>query len=120
MLSRNQLRIRVHRRLRRRLQGSGARPRVNVYRSLQHIYLQAIDDLSGTTLAAFSTNEKAWRDAHGGARCTVAAAKEVGAEMARRLKQRGIESIVLDRGGYRYHGVIKAVADSLRAAGLRF
>jgi len=120
MSSRNQLRKRVQRRVRRKLAGSSERPRLNIYRSLQHVYLQAIDDRKGVTLAAFSTNEKSWRAAHRGARNSVAAASDVGAEMARRLKERGIEQIVFDRGGYRYHGVVKAVAETLRSAGLRF
>jgi len=120
MLSRNLTRKRVHRRLRRKLSGTSQRPRLNVYRSLQHVYLQAIDDHTGSTLVTFSTNEKGWRVSHRASRNTVAAAQDVGGEMARRLKQRGIEEVVFDRGGYRYHGVVKAVAESLRSAGLRF
>ena len=112
---RNEIRQRVHARIRRKMQGTAERPRLNVYRSLNHIYAQVIDDASGTTLVAASS--KASKLKTGG---NVAAAKEVGKLVAERAKEKGVSKVVFDRGGYLYHGRIKALADAAREAGLDF
>ena len=105
----------VHRRIRRKVQGTGARPRLAIYRSLNHIYAQIIDDEAGRTIAAASTTEKDLRGATGG---NVEAAARVGRAIAERALSKGVESVVFDRGGYRYHGRVKALADAAREAGL--
>ena len=105
----------VHRRIRRKVQGTGARPRLAIYRSLNHIYAQIIDDEAGRTIAAASTTEKDLRGASGG---NVEAAARVGRAIAERALSKGVESVVFDRGGYRYHGRVKALADAAREAGL--
>ena len=105
----------VHRRIRRKVQGTGARPRLAIYRSLNHIYAQIIDDEAGRTIAAASTTEKDLRGATGG---NVEAAARVGRAIAERALSKGVESVVFDRGGYRYHGRVKALTDAARAAGL--
>lgn len=112
---RNEIRQRVHTRIRRRLAGTAERPRLNVYRSLNHIYAQVIDDLQGVTLVSAST--VAAKSKTGG---NVAAAKEIGKQIAERAKEKGITKVVFDRGGYLYHGRIKALADAAREAGLEF
>ena len=113
--SKNQVRQRIHRRIRRRLAGTPARPRLAVFRSVKHIYAQVIDDAQGHTLVAASSNEK--NGANGG---NVAGAKVIGKLVAERAKDKGINAVVFDRGGYRYHGRVKALADAARAAGLEF
>jgi large subunit ribosomal protein L18 len=105
----------VHTRIRKKVRGSAERPRLAIFRSLNHIYAQVIDDDSGVTLASASTTEKDLRGATGG---NVEAARRVGAAIAERLKEKGITSVVFDRGGFRYHGRVKALADAARAAGL--
>src|ERR1700727_2766400 len=110
---RNESRQRVHSRIRRKMQGTAERPRLNVYRSLNHIYAQVIDDASGVTLVSAST--KAANLKTGG---NVAAAKEVGKQVAERAKEKGVKKVVFDRGGYLYHGRIKALDDVAREAGL--
>jgi large subunit ribosomal protein L18 len=118
-LSRNAHRQRVHLRVRTRVAGSPERPRLCVYRSLNHIYAQVIDDGTGRTLAAASSLDKETRkQVKGGG--NVAAAKVVGKEIAGRARAAGIEHVVFDRGGYMYHGRIKALADAAREAGLKF
>ncbi|HTW44530.1 MAG TPA: 50S ribosomal protein L18 [Acidobacteriaceae bacterium] len=112
---RNEIRQRVHARIRAKLQGTSERPRLNVYRSLNHIYAQVIDDTNGATLVSAST--VAAKIKTGG---NVAAAKEVGKLVAERAKEKGISRVVFDRGGYLYHGRIKALADAAREAGLEF
>jgi large subunit ribosomal protein L18 len=118
-ISKNKTRRRIHQRLRQRMQGSSERPRLNVYRSLNHIYAQVIDDASGKTLAAASTTQGKKKDAKrtGG---NVASAKEVGKTIAQRAQEKGVKKVVFDRGGYLYHGRIKALADAAREAGLEF
>jgi large subunit ribosomal protein L18 len=111
-------RQRRHRRIRVALNGTSQRPRLNVFRSLQHIYAQVIDDTTGTTLAAASTNEPDTRTSLSGTKSARAAA--VGKTIAERAKQKGISTVVFDRGGYLYHGRIKALADAAREAGLEF
>jgi large subunit ribosomal protein L18 len=118
-ISKNKIRRRIHQRLRQRMQGSSERPRLNVYRSLNHIYAQVIDDASGKTVAAASTMHGKKKDAKrtGG---NVASAKEVGKMIAQRAQEKGVKKVVFDRGGYLYHGRIKALADAAREAGLEF
>lgn len=116
--SKDKVRRRVHQRIRTKLAGSTERPRLNVYRSLNHIYVQVIDDSSGTTLASASTAKgKKGSKKTGG---NVASAKEIGKEIAQRAQEKGIKKVVFDRGGYLYHGRIKALADAAREAGLEF
>ena len=117
MASRNRAEVRsaIHTRIRHKVRGTGARPRLTVYRSLNHIYAQLIDDDSAKTLAAASTNEKALRGSTGG---NIEAAKRVGQAIAERALSAGINSVVFDRGGYLYHGRVKALTDAARAAGL--
>jgi large subunit ribosomal protein L18 len=117
--SKDQTRRRIHQRMRNRLEGSQERPRLNVYRSLNHIYAQVIDDGSGVTLVSASTvqGRKKGEKRTGG---NVASAKEVGKTIAQRAQEKGIKKVVFDRGGYLYHGRIKALADAAREAGLEF
>ena len=117
--SKNQTRQRVHDRIRKKVIGTAERPRLNVYRSLYHIYAQVIDDLKGVTVAAASTAEgkKKGERVTGG---NVASAKTVGKKIAELAKQKGITKVVFDRGGYIYHGRVKALADAAREAGLQF
>jgi large subunit ribosomal protein L18 len=117
-ITKNEKRGHVHERIRKRLQGTSERPRLNVYRSLNHIYVQVIDDLAGKTLVSASTAEgkKETRGTGG----NVAAAKAVGKTIAERAKAKGVTKVVFDRGGYIYHGRVKALADAAREAGLKF
>jgi large subunit ribosomal protein L18 len=117
--SRNKLRVRRHARVRKRITGVAERPRLSVFRSLHHIYVQLIDDATGVTLAAASTREK---DIAQGlaSRKSAGAAEKVGQAIAERAKSKGISAVVFDRGGYKYHGRIKALADAARGAGLEF
>src|ERR1019366_6899131 len=112
---RNAIRQRVHDRIRRKLSGTTERPRLNVYRSLNHIYAQVIDDQKGETLVSASTMSLKLKT--GG---NVAAAKEIGKAVAEKAVEKGIKKVVFDRGGYLYHGRIKALADAAREAGLEF
>ena len=112
-------RIRSHNRIRRKISGSAARPRLAVFRSLKQIYVQAIDDENGHTLASASTLEKAVRG-EGKSGGNIAAAKIVGEAIAKRLLEQGVENAVFDRGGLVYHGRVKAVAEAAREAGLKF
>ncbi len=113
--SRDEIRRRVHDRIRHKLRGSAERPRLAVFRSLKHIYVQLIDDGEGRTLAAASSAEK---DGPNGG--NVAGAKQIGKLIAKRAAEKGIKKIVFDRGGFLYHGRIKALADAAREAGLEF
>ncbi len=108
-----------HQRLRRYVRGSATRPRLAVFRSLQHIYAQLIDDDAGRTVLAVDSRSKEFRERHpaGG---NVTAAKAVGDLLAQKAKAQGIERVVFDRGGYKYHGRVKALADAARAGGLTF
>lgn len=115
---RDVIRKRVHTRIREKLAGTAERPRLNVYRSLNHIYTQLIDDAAGVTIASASTlGKKADAKKAGG---NIAAATEVGKLIATRAQEKGIKKVVFDRGGYLYHGRIKALADAAREAGLEF
>ena len=111
-------RHRRHRRIRLKLSGIPDRPRLSVFRSLQHIYAQVIDDTTGTTLASASTNEPDTRASFTGSKTE--RARGVGQTIAQRAKEKGINSVVFDRGGYMYHGRVKALADAAREAGLEF
>lgn len=118
-LSRNAHRQRVHLRVRTRVTGTAERPRLCVYRSLGHIYAQLIDDRTGRTLASASSLDKEMRkQLKGGG--NVAAAKVVGKAIAERARAAGLELVVFDRGGYKYHGRVQALAESAREAGLKF
>ena len=131
--SKNQKRDHIHDRIRKKMQGTAERPRLNVYRSLNHIYAQVIDDLHGTTLVSASSAEgkKAEGKKAEGAKAegekkarrtggNVAAAKALGKVIAERAKAKGVTKVVFDRGGYIYHGRVKALADAAREAGLQF
>ena len=121
-IAKNEVRQRVHKRIRRKLYGTSERPRLNVYRSLNHVYAQLIDDMSGKTVVAANSREGTG-PAAGAKKKTggnVAAAKEVGKLIAERAKAKGVEKVVFDRGGYLYHGRVKALADAAREAGLQF
>ena len=117
-ISKDKTRQRIHGRLRQRLVGSAERPRLNVYRSLNHIYAQVIDDSRGVTVAAASTAQGKKGDRRAGG--NLASAKEIGKQIAQRALEKGIKKVVFDRGGYLYHGRIKALADAAREAGLEF
>jgi len=114
---RNETRRRIQNRIRRKIRGEAARPRLAVFRSQKHIYAQVVDDLLGRTLAAAGSSEKDFPAPKGG---TVASAKEVGKRVAQRAQEKGIRAVAFDRGGYQYHGRIKALADAAREAGLQF
>jgi large subunit ribosomal protein L18 len=113
--SRATVREAIHRRIRRKVKGSGERPRLAVYRSLNHIYAQVVDDELGKTIVSASTTEKDLRGTTGG---NLDAARRIGKAIAERALEKGIESVVFDRGGYLYHGRIKALTDAAREAGL--
>src|ERR1700728_3999177 len=113
--SKNQIRMRIHTRIRAKVKGTAERPRLAVFRSVKHIYAQVIDDTQGVTVVAASTNEK--NGANGG---NVAGAKSIGTLVAERAKDKGIKTVVFDRGGYHYHGRVKALAEAAREAGLEF
>jgi large subunit ribosomal protein L18 len=137
-ITKNEKRGHIHDRIRKKMQGTAERPRLNVYRSLNHIYVQVIDDLHGKTLVSASTAEgqkakgkktegkkaeghenegKKEQRPTGG---NVASAKVVGKAIAERAKAKGVTKVVFDRGGYIYHGRVKALADAAREAGLKF
>jgi large subunit ribosomal protein L18 len=143
--SKNEIRTRIHKRIRARLRGTAERPRLAVFRSVAHIYAQVIDDTRGQTLVAASSIEKADKSAKGDKSAksdksvkgdksaksgkrgkggttggNVASAKLIGTTIAERAKAKGIQKVVFDRGGYIYHGRVKALADAARAAGLEF
>ncbi len=116
---RKQRRHRVHLRIRKVISGTPERPRLVVFRSLRHVSVQLIDDVAGRTLAAASTAETELREGlkHGGNK---AAGKAIGTAIAKRAQEKGITTVVFDRAGFRYHGVVKELADAARAAGLKF
>ncbi len=117
-VQRNTVRERVHKRVRSKVSGTAERPRLNVFRSLNHIYAQVIDDGSASTLVSASTLAKKGDEKRAGG--NVDAARVVGKLIAERARDRGIKKVVFDRGGYLYHGRIKALADAAREAGLEF
>ncbi len=115
-IEKKEIRNRIHRRIRRKLRGTSERPRLAVFRSVAHIYVQVIDDAAGATLVSASSVDKGVKT-NGG---NLAAAKAIGKLVAERAKEKGIKQVVFDRGGYLYHGRVKALADAARAAGLEF
>lgn len=115
--SKNHVRKRIHKRVRRKIQGTESRPRLNVYRSNKNIYAQLIDDETGATLVSANSNEKDFNLESTG---NVEAAEQVGKLLAERAIEKGHKEVVFDRGGYIYHGRVKALADAAREAGLDF
>ena len=120
--TKNDRRVRIKHRIRKRVQGTEARPRLTIFRSVAHIYVQVVDDMSGRTLASASSVEPSVKgslgtQAKGG---NVEGAKAIGATIAARLLEQGVKRVVFDRNGFLYHGRVKAVADAARDAGLEF
>lgn len=103
--------------IRKRVSGTGETPRLSIYRSLRHVYVQVVNDLDGTTICAASTMDKEFSGESTG---NVEAAKAVGKLIAERAKSKGVEKVVFDRGGFRYHGRVQALADAAREGGLKF
>ena len=122
MIEKKEIRNRIHRRIRRKLSGTPERPRLAVFRSVAHIYAQVIDDTAGKTLVSASSVDKSGKAKGGKAKGggNVKAASAIGKLVAERAKEKGIKSVVFDRGGYQYHGRVKALADAAREAGLEF
>ncbi|MDR7002518.1 50S ribosomal protein L18 [Neobacillus niacini] len=116
-LDKNAVRRKRHARVRAKLSGTSARPRLNVFRSNKHIYAQIIDDMNGVTLASASTLDK---ELNLESSSNVGAAQKVGELVAKRAAEKGISNVVFDRGGYLYHGRIQALADAARENGLQF
>lgn len=115
----NKARLKRHLRVRKKIEGTTERPRLNIFRSAKHMYAQIIDDTKGVTLVAASTNDKDLKSdiANGG---NIEAARKVGETIAKLAKEKGIDTVVFDRGGYIYHGRVQALADAAREAGLEF
>lgn len=115
----NKARLKRHLRVRRKIEGTAVRPRLNVFRSSKHIYAQLIDDVAGVTLASASTLDKELSEgiSNGG---NVESARKVGELIAKRAQDKGFKNVVFDRGGYLYHGRVQALADAAREAGLEF
>ena len=116
-LDRKKVRTRKHKSIRRRIVGTAERPSLSVYRSLQNIFVQIIDDTTGNTLVSASTIEKGAKIENGS---NIEAAKQIGERIAKKALEKGITTVVFDRGGYIYTGRIKAIADAAREAGLKF
>ena len=116
-INKNELRLRKHLRVRKKIAGTNERPRLNVYRSLSNIYAQVINDETGETIAAASTVEKEMKENYGG---NIEAAKAVGKAIAEKALAKGVKEVVFDRGGYLYHGRVAALAEAAREAGLVF
>ncbi len=108
-----------HRRVRKKISGTPERPRLSVFRSAKHIYVQVIDDVHAVTLASVSTLSKDFRERAGDDKGRLAASQWAGQEIAKKSKDKGIGRAIFDRGGYKYHGRVKAVADAAREAGLK-
>jgi len=119
MPKQNNYRERIHLRIRKKIGGTAERPRVVVFRSLKHIYLQAIDDLKGNTITTISSLEKEVSDSIK-AKKKSDISREVGKKFAERLKGKKIETVVFDRAGFRYHGRVRAAAEGMREAGIKF
>jgi large subunit ribosomal protein L18 len=116
-MPRAEIRRAVHKRIRKKVEGTSERPRLCVFRSLNHIYAQVVDDTKGKTLCSASTVEKDLKAKTGG---NIEAAKAIGKLIAERAREKGIETVVFDRGGYLYHGRVKSLAEAAREAGLKF
>jgi len=119
-VSKDKTRQKVHSRIRKTLAGTTERPRLNVYRSVNHIYAQVIDDAKGVTIVSATSVKKGAKGEKRPTGGNVASAKDVGKLIAQRAQDKGIKKVVFDRGGYLYHGRIKALADAAREAGLEF
>jgi large subunit ribosomal protein L18 len=119
MLDKQLRRIKRHGSIRKKISGTGERPRVCVRRSLKHFYIQAIDDIKAVTLASASTLIEEFKKSETGAK-KVESAKRLGSFFAERLKQKGIRKVAFDRAGYQYHGRVKALAEAMREAGIEF
>ncbi|NOU92895.1 50S ribosomal protein L18 [Paenibacillus sp. LMG 31456] len=115
----NKARLKRHLRVRKKIQGTAERPRLNIFRSSKHMYAQLIDDVSGVTIASASTQDKDLKDGIGNGG-NIEAARKVGSLIAERAKTTGVVKVVFDRGGYLYHGRVQALADAAREAGLEF
>jgi large subunit ribosomal protein L18 len=115
--SRQDIRRAIHSRIRKKVTGTSARPRLAIFRSVKHIYAQLIDDEKGVTLCSASSVEKSAGVGNGG---NIDAAKSIGKLIAERAKEKGIDRVVFDRGGYIYHGRVKSLAEAAREAGLQF
>lgn len=115
-IDKNKTRQKRHMRLRNKIHGTADRPRLNVFRSLAHIYAQVIDDEKGITLVSASTKDKDFNGKGG----NVEAAKQIGTNIAKKAIEKGITTVVFDRGGYIYHGRVAALAEAAREAGLKF
>ncbi|MNI64039.1 50S ribosomal protein L18 [compost metagenome] len=115
----NKARLKRHLRVRKKIEGTTARPRLNIFRSSKHMYAQIIDDTNGVTIVAASTQDKELKESvsNGG---NVDSARKVGELIAKRAKEQGVDKVVFDRGGYLYHGRVQALADAAREAGLEF
>ncbi|GKS14449.1 50S ribosomal protein L18 [Paenibacillus chitinolyticus] len=114
----NKARLKRHLRVRKKIQGTTARPRLNIFRSEKHMYAQIIDDVNGVTVASASTQDKELNEVSNGG--NVEAARKVGELVANRAKAKGVSQVVFDRGGYLYHGRVQALAEAAREAGLEF
>ncbi len=119
-LGKYEARLRRKKRIRKKVKGTEERPRISVFRSIKHIYAQAVDDTKGVVLGSASTLDKAVLARLGTVKGNVREAREVGLEIAKRLLQKGIQKVVFDRNGYRYHGRVKALAEGAREGGLVF
>lgn len=117
-VDRNKLRKKRHLRVRKKIHGTPERPRLSVFRSAKHMYAQIIDDTKGVTLVSASTLDKELKDIGNGG--NVEAARKVGELIAKRAKEKGIDKVVFDRGGYLYHGRVQALAEAARETGLQF
>ena len=117
---RKEKRERLKHHIRLRIVGTGEKPRLAVYRSLKHVYVQLIDDSTGRTLLSVSDLSKEFRDEFGGAKGQIEKGKKVGLVAARKAIEKNVKSVVFDRGGYLYHGAVKAVAEGAREGGLKF
>ncbi len=119
MNDKQRLRLKRHRRVRGKVYGTASRPRLNVFRSLKHIYAQLVDDDKGTTLVSASTVEPSYRET-GKTGGDIKAAEVIGEAIAKKALEAGIAKVVFDRGGYKYHGRVKSLADAARKGGLEF
>tara|TARA_B100000029_G_scaffold516813_1_gene634916 strand:- start:99168 stop:99542 length:375 start_codon:yes stop_codon:yes gene_type:complete len=120
MLQKTKMRKIRHRRVRKTITGNAARPRLNIFRSLKHIYAQVIDDVAGTTLLSLSTNTPEIKEKLESEMDRKAQSKIVGKILGEKMKEQGLASITFDRGGYLYHGRVKALAEGMRESGMKF
>ncbi|MCB9800192.1 MAG: 50S ribosomal protein L18 [Candidatus Omnitrophica bacterium] len=119
MLKKQLGRLKRHRRIRKKISGTSERPRVSIYRSLNHLYVQAIDDIQAKTLVSLSTLDKNFSKQESASGGKTGKAEVLGLQFGQKLKEKGIDKVAFDRGGYLYHGRVKALADALRQAGIQ-